>query len=109
MACSSLGPWLQEKPGEKTPGLQEVCCFGEVCCQVKDVRDKIGRLRDIKDERETERIFFEMQLEEYIFNCRSRKSPPPVLSTPITSRKGEGWKLVTSVTKRKIPAIPKGL
>ena len=70
---------------------------------MEELWEEVNRLRSIReDEREIDRIFSEtQQLEE--------PQTPSVLQKQAVSGEGEGWKLVTSGTKRKAPVPPKGL
>lgn len=56
-----------------------------------------------EDECETERVFTETQLEEPLTPAVGEKLSSTEAS--VTSKEGEGWKLVTSGTKRKAKLI----
>ena len=68
-------------------------------------------LRNIREyEKEIDRILSEMQqLEKPWTPTATEVQAVCISSINATSGEGERWKLVTSGTKRKTPALPKGL
>ena len=97
----------------QVPGCRSCAVLEELCLQVEELWEEVSRLCSIREaERETDRIFSAtQQLEKPQHPSAVEKQ---VVSTPTTkgsetSREGEGSKLVTSDTKRKDLAPPKGL
>lgn len=108
----------EEVPGASLmPGAMTFCPAGVLswtsCFQVEELGKEVSRLHNIiKDEREIDTIFSEMrQLEEPHAPSAMEKQEvsSPTIKVSATSGAGEGWKLVTSGTKRKAPAPPKSL
>lgn len=70
-------------------------------------------LHSIKEyERGTDRVFSETRHLEDPHTpaaVETQTAPIPSIKVSTTSVEGEGWKLVPSATKRKVPAPPKGL
>lgn len=71
----------------------------EQCCQKQNVWIEVNRLHSIRDEREIESSLRSNSLE--VTPSAEKVAVSTLVEVSITSGEGEGWKLMTSSTRRK--------
>lgn len=71
----------------------------EQCCQKENVWIEVNRLHSIRDEREMESSLRSNSLD--VTPSAEKVAVSTLVEVSITSGEGEGWKLMTSSTRRK--------
>lgn len=105
-----LGPLSEARRDGPLP-CRMCAVLEDLCWQVEEIGEEVSRQRSIREnEREIDRVFSEtQQLEEPQSPPAMEKQAVSTSTIKVSKTSGEGWKLMTSSTKRKAPAPPKNL